>query len=48
MLGSIGIVRAEIIPPHGMGQIGLQAVVLCEELTLRESASASSFETFRR
>ena len=41
-IGSIGIVQAEIIPPHGMGQIGLPAVVLCEELTLREKASASS------
>ena len=42
ILGSVGIVRAEILSPHGMGQIGLQAVVLCEELTLREKASASS------
>ena len=41
-IGSIGIVHAEIIPPHGMGQIGLQAVVLCEEMTLREKPSASS------
>ena len=42
MLGSIGIVQAEIIPPHGEGQIGLQAVVLCEELTVREEPSSSS------
>lgn len=42
MIGSIGSVQAEIIPPHGEGQIGLQAVVLCEQLTLREEPSASS------
>ncbi|MBR4234552.1 MAG: SH3 domain-containing protein [Clostridia bacterium] len=42
MLGSIGTVHAEIIPAHGFGQIGLQAVVLCSELTLREKPSASS------
>ena len=41
-LGSVGIARAEIIPPHGYGQIGLEAIVLCEELTIRERASASS------
>ena len=34
--------RAEIIPPHGEGQIGLQAVVLCESLTVRKERSASS------
>ena len=33
---------AEIIPPHGMGQIGFQAVVLCEKLSLRQNPSASS------
>ena len=42
MLGGIGIVQAEIIPPHGEGQIGLQAVVLCEELTLRQEPSVAS------
>ncbi len=42
MIGSVGIAYAEIIPPHGQGQIGLQAVVLCEELTLREEPNASS------
>ncbi len=42
MLGSVMPVQAEIIPPHGEGQIGLQAVVLCEELTLREKPSFSS------
>ena len=42
MLGSIGVVQAEIIQPLGPGQIGLSSVVLCEELTLRQDASASS------
>jgi len=43
MLGSIGVVHAEVIPPYGPGQqIGYPAVVLCEKLTLREKASASS------
>ena len=41
-LGSVGIARAEILPPHGEGQIGLQAVVLCENLTVREQPSAST------
>ena len=41
-IGSISIVYAEIIQPHGFGQIGLQAVVLCEQLTLRSGPSASS------
>ena len=41
-LGSIGSVFAEIIPPYGEGQIGLQAVVLCEELTVRQEPKASS------
>ena len=43
VLGSIGLVHAEIIPPCGPGQqIGYPAVVLCEELTLREKPSSSS------
>ena len=41
-LGSAGTVHAEILPPHGEGQIGLEAVVLCEELTVRQQPSASS------
>ena len=41
-LGCVGVAHAEIIPPHGFGQIGLQAVVLCEELTLREKPNAAS------
>ena len=42
LLGSMGLAQAEIIPARGEGQIGLQAVVLCETLTLREEPSASS------
>ena len=33
---------AEVIPPYGMGQIGYQAVVLCQSLTVRQSASTSA------
>ena len=40
MLGSV--VHAEIIPPYGEGQIGLGAIVLCEELTLRKGPDADS------
>ena len=36
------IAFAEIIPAHGYGQIGLQSVVLCEKLTLREKPSSSA------
>ena len=42
MLLLIGSAQAEIIPPYGFGQIGLPAVVLCEELTLREEPGATS------
>ena len=43
LLGCIGVAHAEIIPPCGPGQqIGYPAVVLCEELTLREKPSSSS------
>ncbi len=42
-LGCLGTVYAEIIPPYGPGQqIGYPAVVLCEELALREKPSSSS------
>ncbi len=34
--------HAELIPPHGEGQIGLQAVVLCEKLTLRQEPNSTS------
>ena len=50
LLGLAGTATAEIIPPYGEGQIGLMAVVLCEEMTLRREASASSaaaLSTFR-
>ena len=33
---------AEIFPPHGEGQIGLQAAVLCEKLTVREAPRADA------
>ena len=39
---AVSVCRAEIIPPYGPGQIGLQAVVLCESLTVRQERSASS------
>ena len=41
-LGGTGTVRAEVIPPFGEGQIGLQAVVLCDSLTVRSEPSTSS------
>ena len=42
-LGCIGTVCAEVIPPDEPGQqIGYIAVVLCDELTLRENPSSSS------
>ena len=42
-LGCMGGVHAEIISPDGPGQqIGYQAMVLCENLTLREEPSSSS------
>ncbi len=33
---------AEIIPPYGEGQIGLQAVVLCESLSVRRQPAANA------
>ena len=42
VLACAGTVHAEIIPPSGEGQIGLSAVVLCEELSLRLEPDASS------
>ena len=42
-LGCIEVAHAQIIPAQGPGQqIGYPAVVLCEELTLREEPDASS------
>ncbi len=38
----IASIRAEILPANGEGQIGYQAVVLCESLTVRQDRSASS------
>ena len=40
--GNPGPVQAEILPPHGEGQIGLQAVILCENLTLRQAPGSGS------
>ena len=37
-----GACHAEILQPHGQGQIGWQAVVLCESLTVRQERSAGS------
>ena len=42
MMGGFSTVKADIIPPQGEGMIGLQAVVLCETLTVRQQPSASS------
>ena len=42
VLGSVIAAQAEIIPPYGEGQIGLTAVVLCENLTLRQAPAAGS------
>lgn len=42
ILGIFAAARAEIIPPYGEGQFGLQAVVLCEELTVRVKPGTSS------
>lgn len=42
VFGIFATAQAEIIPSHGMGQIGLQAAVLCNELTLREKPSSSA------
>ncbi len=35
---------AEVIPSRGQGQIGLQAVVLCDKLTVRQDPDAGSPE----
>ena len=42
MIASMVSAQAEIIPPYGEGQIGLTAVVLCEELTLRMGSETSA------
>ena len=42
VLGSVITAQAEIIPPYGQGQIGLSAVVLCEDLTLRQAPGANA------
>ena len=42
IIGSMMTVQAEIIPPYGQGQIGLSAVVLCEDLTLRQAPGTNA------
>ena len=42
MTGVIGTAQAEILPPRGEGQIGLQSVVLCESLTVRREPRTSA------
>ena len=39
---ALGTASAEIIPPHGEGQIGLQAVVLCDSLAVRQEPDANA------
>ena len=41
-LGALATAHAEILPAYGEGQIGLQAVVLCESLTVRCGPNTSS------
>ena len=42
MIASISSAHAEIIPRYGEGQIGLTAVVLCEELTVRQGSTTEA------
>lgn len=42
MFGGVAVVRAEILPAKGEGQLGYEAVVLCESLTVREERGSSS------
>ena len=39
---AMGSAAAEIIPPYGQGQIGYQAVVLCNSLSVRETMSTKA------
>ena len=34
--------QAEILPPYGEGQIGLSAVILCENLTVRQAPGSNA------
>ncbi|MBR0463641.1 MAG: SH3 domain-containing protein [Clostridia bacterium] len=38
---ALGVAQAEIIPAHGLGQIGYEAVALCETLSVRDRPSTS-------
>ena len=42
VFGSFVTVQAEVLAPYGEGQIGLQAVVLCDSLTVREQPSVNT------
>ena len=42
ILGNFATIQAKILPAYGPGQMGFQAVVLCEELTVRQKPDASS------
>lgn len=42
VLQGAAVCRAEILPAHGEGQIGWQAAVLCESLTVYKEQSAAS------
>ena len=42
LLGSIGFAHASIIPPRGEGQIGIGAIVVCEETAMYETDDTSS------
>ena len=41
-ISAAGVCSAEILPARGEGQIGYQAVVLCESLTVRRDRSSGS------
>ena len=42
VLFTVSACHAEILPPHGEGQIGLQAAILCENLTVRQAPGADA------
>lgn len=44
LIGCMGFAQAEIIPPQGEGQIGIQAVVLYDGLPVYKEADAASKE----
>ena len=42
MIASFASVHAEILPRYGEGQIGYIAVVLCEQLTVRQGSTTAA------